>query len=464
MDVCLQSQVCRPVTVASSYPSALQIKRHKIPVISRKFYLDFGAHCRYSLWRCDAVRDQENNAMTSPPYLFDSYTQIWNTYGCINNLRYMMTRGISPPPLKRQKMSGDEAKHIKTSSAPTLEPPEGHAMRIFSWNINGIAPFLQTSITSFLKKRASEANRNIEPASLRDFLRRHSWPAILFLQEVKIPSSDTTTQDAVRAAIRAKPILKASGSLHEPSYEAHFTLPCDPHNARGLRGNGRIYGVCSIIREDIASRFSAKVRTVDWDKEGRVSVVELRNKTSKLAVFNIYAVNGTDNPYRDPATGAVWGTRHDRKLAFHRLLMEECLSLEQNGWEVLLAGDMNVAPATIDGHPRLRTFPQQHVTNRADFNEKLLGGKKQADEQVFHGVDIFREMYKTEKRYTYFPRGREWGSSCDRVDYVVVGRRLWDKGMVCQTGILDSEAERGPSDHVPVWVDFNFGETSKEEK
>jgi exonuclease III len=93
-----------------------------------------------------------------------------------------------------------------------------------------------------------------------------------------------------------------------------------------------------------------------------------------------------------------------------------------------------------------------------------LGGKKQADEQVFHGVDIFREMYKAEKRYTYFPRGREWGSSCDRVDYVVVGKRLWDKGIVCQTGILDSEAERGPSDHVPVWVDVNFGETLKEEK
>ncbi|KAF1978888.1 DNase I-like protein, partial [Bimuria novae-zelandiae CBS 107.79] len=226
---------------------------------------------------------------------------------------------------------------------------------------------------------------------------------------------------------------------------------------------GKVYGVCSIIREDLVQNLNAQVRTVDWDKEGRVSVVELKTASTKFALFNIYAVNGTDNPYRDPATGAVRGTRHDRKLAFHRLLMEECLSLENNGWKVLLAGDMNVAPARIDGHPRLRTSPQQHVVNRADFDTKFLREKNQAEVNVFNGVDVWRKSHKEEARYTYFPGSRGLGSSCDRVDYAIAGRSMRDRGMVTGSGILDSEAERGPSDHVPIWIEISM-DTSNEKK
>ncbi|KAJ4299934.1 hypothetical protein N0V90_005181 [Kalmusia sp. IMI 367209] len=297
-----------------------------------------------------------------------------------------MTRDISPPPPKRQKTSTPSAIPIEHSADQPPILPDGDTMRIFSWNINGITPFLQKRITNFFqvaKAAGPSTQEEIPPASLRSFLHRHNWPAILFLQEVKIAFPDVKTQNSVRSAVNARLPSETLVAGRGPSYEAHFTLPCDPHNARGLHGNGKVYGVCSIIREDLFTKYHAKVRTVDWDKEGRVSIVELRHATVKLALFNIYAVNGTDSPYRDPATGAVKGTRHDRKLAFHRLLMEECIHLEHNGWQVLLAGDMNVAPATIDGHPRLRTFPQQHVFNRADFNAKFLGGDRGPEGKVF---------------------------------------------------------------------------------
>jgi exonuclease III len=243
-------------------------------------------------------------------------------------------------------------------------------------------------------------------------------------------------------------------------YETHFTLPNDPHDARGLRGSGKIYGVCSIIRSDLFSDFATSVRTVDWDREGRVSVVKLTTPSAKFALFNIYAVNGTDNLYRDPSTGAVRGTRHDRKLVFHRQLMEECVKLEQDGWNVIFAGDMNVAPTNLDGYPRLRTFPHQHVLNREDFSARFLGGKTRGEE-VFDGVDVWRKMHGDERRYTYHPRGRDWGTSCDRVDYAIAGRKTWDEGLVGGAGILDSEAERGPSDHVPIWVDIKVNTTAK---
>lgn len=367
-----------------------------------------------------------------------------------------MNRDISPPPAKRRRTSGPKPA-LDTSqqlAAPQPLPLLTHdSIRIFSWNVNGITPFLQKSITSFFSAAESkEGKNNIPPASLRGFLHRHKWPSMLFLQEVKIATKDTKTQDAVKAAINAK-VAEEIGEKG-PSYEVHFVLPNDPYNARGLRGNGKVYGVCSIFRTDLQNKYQVKHRTVTWDKEGRISVLELISPFTKLAIFNIYAVNGTENPYRDPETGSVRGTRHDRKIQVHRLLMQECLDLEAAGWDVLLAGDMNVAPDARDGHPKLRTFPPQHSLNRVDFHRRLLEGKdKDGNVTGLNGVDVWRKMHGDERRYTYYLRGREWGTSCDRVDYAIVGRKVWDKGMVVASGIMDSEKERGPSDHCPIWVD-----------
>jgi exonuclease III len=74
-----------------------------------------------------------------------------------------------------------------------------------------------------------------------------------------------------------------------------------------------------------------------------------------------------------------------------------------------------------------------------------------------NGVDVWRKMHDDERRFTYYPPERVWGTIRDRVGYVVIGRKMWDRGMVKACGIMDSEAERGPSDHPPVWVDVGFG-------
>jgi exonuclease III len=368
-----------------------------------------------------------------------------------------MSGDISPPPTKRRKTT-QTTTQIALSPPATLSPPSVDILRIFSWNINGIELFLQKSITSFFQSTSQSVQPAFSSTSLRDFLHRHNWPAVLFLQEVKIAPKDIKTQDAVRAAINAS---SSTVSDSGPAYEAHFTLPSDPHNARGPNGNRKVYGVCSIVRRDLRDEHEMSIRTVDWDNEGRVSVVELESTHHKLAVFNIYAVNGTDYAYRDPMTGAVRGTRHDRKLKFHKLLMEECLRLEEHGWDILLAGDMNIAPESSDGFPALRSFPRQHVLNRADFHARILGGLE-GREPGLGGVDVWRRMHGDERRYTYFPRGRDWGTSCDRIDYFVAGRRLWDKRVIVGCEILDSELERGPSDHVPIWLDIKMTERDSE--
>ena len=174
---------------------------------------------------------------------------------------------------------------------------------------------------------------------------------------------DTRSQKAVLAAINTPCDASDSG----PPYTVHFTLPHDPHNARGF--GSKVYGIGSIMRSDFRDVAVERVREVDWDLEGRIHCIELRQQ---LAVFNVYAVNGTDSPYRAPATGVVVGTRHDRKLAFHRLLLEECRRSEARGWRVVLAGDFDVVRGVLDGWLKLRTFPEQHMRNWADFDARFL--------------------------------------------------------------------------------------------
>lgn len=102
------------------------------------------------------------------------------------------------------------------------------------------------------------------------------------------------------------------------------------------------------------------------------------------------------------------GTRHDRKREFHRLLMNECKGLEEKDWDVLLAGDMNVAPDERDGYPKLWVFPRDHVVNRANFHDMLLEKSDEEKKTVgLNGIDIWRKMHEQERRYTYYPRNRE---------------------------------------------------------
>jgi exonuclease III len=400
------------------------------------------------------------------------------------SLPYDVQRDITPPPTKRRRissppkakttapqvsenisMAGDEV--TKTASAPTFDS-DLSTIRIYSWNINGITPFIQQQITRFFTKSKptidsnesgtgkdvdKDSARDTRPphrfqvqntgASLRGFLRRHRWPHLLFLQEVKINANDNGTKRAVQIAVN-------EGSIHqdtEPTYSVFFSLPKDKHNVRGF--GGKMYGVASIVRDDFLKLHVDRVREVEWDIEGRVSVVEL--KKAKMAIFNIYAVNGTDKPYRSPRNGKVIGTRHDRKLAFHKLLLEECQKFETSGWVVVAAGDFNVARERIDGHPNLRMSPYQHVLNRADFNSKFF-----EDESGLQAIDAFRYKRGRVRRYTYHPRGREWGSSCDRVDYVIVSKGIIEAKKLIAADIMDSVQERGPSDHVPVMVEIGL--------
>ncbi|EXJ92471.1 hypothetical protein A1O3_01022 [Capronia epimyces CBS 606.96] len=342
-----------------------------------------------------------------------------------------------PPGLKRHPSSTSRSispPAIRRKISPPTQNRADH-VRIFSWNVNGVGPLLQKQLS-------------FDPASLsplRLCLKRHHWPHFLCLQEVKISSKDVTTQRQLENAANQGHVL------YEPTYNVHFSLPRDKHNATGF--GGKVHGVATLVRSDFASQVRV-TRRPDWDLEGRVLIHELK---SGVVVINGYWVNGTSNPYRDPQTGEVTGTRHDHKLRFHQRILEEAVQLQDKGHHVILIGDMNIARGRIDGHPTLRTSPLQHVKNRADFNAKFF-----TDEQGMRGIDIFRHMHGDTRKFTYHPRGRSWGESCDRVDLIVVSRSLVDEdGIITGTGICDSPLDRGHSDHVPLWISVDLSKLHK---
>lgn len=438
-----------------------------------------------------------------------------------------MNREISPPPLKRRKVTSGEAER---PSASTSGPAADMGLKtkrhisVFSWNINGIQPFLPPAIapiTSYFKpaesqKRKADASEHQHQQQqqqggfsnpLRAFLKRHHWPEVLFLQEVKISPSDKTMPASLLSTVNTS-LDKADVLRSQTRYTVDVNLPRDKFNARGF--GGKVHGVGTLICEDFGREYVSCIRHANWDLEGRVTIVELSQHSESeqqaqqqrleegtaspprppLALVNVYAVNGTTNPYRSPDTGQVTGTRHDHKLAFHRHLRDECLALEKRGFDVVIAGDLNIARGALDGWPKLRTYPRQHCLNRADFNALFFGAEDNARAEAYHlpllppssrperesghhdgqqdttqrqeqqqvdgffdGVDVFRVLHGKKRKFTYHPRnGEAWGSSCDRVDLIVASRSLHDTGGLVATDILDSPVERGTSDHVPLWV------------
>ncbi|CAK4030124.1 DNase I [Lecanosticta acicola] len=357
---------------------------------------------------------------------------------------------VSPPPPKRRKSVGATKR-----SGLSTDVQVGH-LTVYSWNINGIGPFVQRPITSFCKPSPGSSTPPAQEASsLRDVLRRQDWPSILCLQEVKIREDDESTKTTVERSV-----MSADGNA-EPSYKTFFCLPCDKYNARGF--GRKIYGVCTLIRTDFFDKVVNNVRTVDWDAEGRFLVCETRvsGMMPRLAIINVYAVNGTEAPYKDPQTGEPAGTRHDRKLQVHKRLQTECRALEEKGFACIVAGDLNIARKPIDGHPNLRTFPKRHCLNRADFEARFFRNSQQggtaaaADDQALDFIDTFRQVHgESRPGYTYYPRGKPFGSSCDRVDMILISQSL--KASLQAAGICETPADRSSSDHVPLWCTLGF--------
>ena len=121
---------------------------------------------------------------------------------------------------------------------------------------------------------------------------------------------------------------------------------------------------------------------------------------------------------------------------------------------MIIAGDLNIARSAIDGFPGIRLAPS-HVANRQDFESKFMASPEAGGLGM---IDSFRTLHGQERKYTYRSHGRPWGSSCDRVDLILVSSTLANtQEALFEADIFDEEVERGPSDHLPSYVTVELG-------
>jgi exodeoxyribonuclease-3 len=162
----------------------------------------------------------------------------------------------------------------------------------------------------------------------------------------------------------------------------------------------------------------------DFDMESRIVAVALGD----LVLASVYVPNG--------------GKDYPAKLSFLSKLADWAARMHAEGREIVLCGDLNVAHADIDVHPRERKAGV--IGQRAEERElfdRLLGT---------HVVDVARALHPTnDALFSWWPpwRNMRQRNIGWRIDYILASKSIADRVVECT--VL---ADVGTSDHAPVMM------------
>jgi exodeoxyribonuclease III len=161
-----------------------------------------------------------------------------------------------------------------------------------------------------------------------------------------------------------------------------------------------------------------------FDIETRIVQVVLGN----MVFASVYVPNG--------------GKDYAAKIRFMTHLVEWSKQVHAEGRELVLCGDINIARADIDVHPRER---------KAD-----VIGQRQEERDLFEGlldanmVDVTRKLDPDNDRlFSWWPpwRNMRQRNIGWRIDYILASRTVADRASAC--AIL---ADVGTSDHAPIMM------------
>ncbi len=160
----------------------------------------------------------------------------------------------------------------------------------------------------------------------------------------------------------------------------------------------------------------------EFDMESRIVQAAFGN----LILASVYVPNG--------------GKDFPAKLNFLTRLVAWAKQLHDEGREVVLCGDINIARADIDVHPReLKAGVIGQRPEERELFEQLLGG---------HFVDVCRELNPGNPGlFTWWPpwRNMRQRNIGWRIDYILASKSIATRATNCV--VL---ADVGTSDHAPV--------------
>lgn len=157
-----------------------------------------------------------------------------------------------------------------------------------------------------------------------------------------------------------------------------------------------------------------------------------------VLVASIYAPNGNPQP----------GPKFDYKLQWLERLRRHATALRQSGAPVVLAGDFNVAPTSLDIYPTRSWDDDALVQPESRAAWKRLVGRS--------WTDAWRALHPEEPGYTFWSylRNRYERDAGLRLDHVLVSQDLAPR--ISRAGV-DRTVRGQPeaSDHAPFWIELS---------
>jgi len=173
----------------------------------------------------------------------------------------------------------------------------------------------------------------------------------------------------------------------------------------------------------------------EFDAEGRY----IRADFGNLSVISLYLPSGSSSPERQEA-----------KFRFLDVFFPQMQKLREEGREIVLCGDWNIAHKEID----LKNW-KSNQKNSGFLPEERAWLSRVFDEQGW--VDVYRRLYPdaTGDAYTWWSnRGQAWAKNVGwRIDYQIATPGV--AATAKHAGIY--KAERF-SDHAPLTIDYAYPE------
>ena len=205
-----------------------------------------------------------------------------------------------------------------------------------------------------------------------------------------------------------------------------------PGDAILLSGPIGEHGVAILSKSEPADVQTSLCDEVE-DTQARVLAATIEG----VRIYSVYAPNGQ----------AVGSPAFQYKLQWYRRL-RDCLARDRHE-RVAVAGDLNVAPEDRDTHdPDLWRGAIMCSEPEREAFQALIGAGFADTLRLHHQEAGLFSWW--DYRLLAFPKNRGL-----RIDAILASRALAEK---CTDGGIDREMRKGkePSDHAPVWADFDL--------
>ncbi|MBC9129763.1 exodeoxyribonuclease III [Frischella sp. Ac13] len=204
------------------------------------------------------------------------------------------------------------------------------------------------------------------------------------------------------------------------------------------------YGV-ALLTKQVANTVRYGLPTDTDDAQCRLIEIKIPSKLGEITIINGYFPQGDnrEHPIKFPT-----------KQKFYQDLFDYLQTAALNQQLTIIMGDMNISPTDLDIGLSEESKKRWLKTGKCSF----LPEERQWMAQIFQlgFVDTFRSQNPLNKQYSWFDyRSRGFDTNTGlRIDLILASQQLTQ--YCINTGIdLEIRGMDKPSDHAPIWAEFD---------